>query len=643
MVKTIKGLAMDGVETAKSGHPGMPMGAADMAATLWMRFLVHDPTDPHWPDRDRFVLSAGHGSMLLYSLLHLTGYDLPLEELKRFRRLHSMTPGHPELGHTPGVEVTTGPLGTGFAAGVGFALAERLLARRYNRPGHEIIDHFTYGIVSDGDLMEGVSAEAASFAGHQELGKLIYLYDSNRITIDGSTDLAFTEDVGKRFEAYGWHVQKVDGHDAEAIAKAIVAARAERTRPSLVECRTIIANGAPKKAGTSASHGAPLGKDEVEAAKKLMDWPLEPTFYVPDALRTELARRREALVAEHKEWTKRFEVWRATEPKLAAELELLLAGELPEGTLEAIPKFPPGKPLATRKACGKIITEIAKVHPTFIGGSADLAESNGVDFGDAHIHYGVREHGMAGITNGLAAHGAMRPVDATFLIFSDFMRGCLRLSALMRLPVIHVFSHDSIWLGEDGPTHEPIEQCMSLRMIPNLWVVRPADARETAGAFRLALRRKLDDGPTAILVTRQNLPVYTETREDIGKGAYVLWDPPGTKASELHGILVATGSEVAIAYEAAKQLHAQGKAVRVVSMPCWEAFVAQPAAWQDEVLPPGITRRLSVEAGTTLGWQRWCAHQHGIDHYGASAPGEDVAREFGFTADAVVQHYTKLA
>jgi transketolase len=642
MVKTIKGLAMDGVEKAKSGHPGMPMGAAEMAATLWLRFLVHDPADPLWPDRDRFVLSAGHGSMLLYSLLHLFGYDVPMEELQRFRRLHSKTPGHPEVWHTPGVEITTGPLGTGFAAGVGFAYAERLLSARYNRAGHEIVDHFTYGIVSDGDLMEGVASEAASFAGHQKLGKLVYLYDSNDITIDGGTSLAFTENVGARFEAYGWHVQKVDGHDASAIAKALVAARAEQGRPSLIECRTIIGRGAPKKAGTAASHGAPLGKDEVEAAKRGMDWPLEPTFFVPEALRTELTSRKAVLAKEHREWLAAFERYRAAEPTLAAEFEALQRGELPAGTLAAIPEFPRGTPLATRKACAKVITAIAKVHPTFVGGSADLAESNGVDFGDRHIHYGVREHGMAGITNGLALHGGVRPLDATFLIFSDFMRGCLRLSALMRLPVIHVFSHDSIWLGEDGPTHQPIEQCMSLRMIPDLWVVRPADARETAAAFRLALSRKLDDGPTAILVTRQNLPVFAETRDDIGKGAYVLWDPPDAKRSELHGILVATGSEVAIAYEAAKQLHAQGKAVRVVSMPCWEAFEAQPVAWQEEVLPPSITRRMSVEAGVTLGWQRWCAHQHGLDRFGASAPGEDVARELGFTAEAVVEHWLRL-
>jgi transketolase len=363
---------------------------------------------------------------------------------------------------------------------------------------------------------------------------------------------------------------------------------------------------------------------------------------VPDELRTELKRRREELVAAHRAWHLRFERWRASEPSLAAEFELLHKGELPPGTLEAIPKFPPGTPVATRKACGKVIDAIAKVHPTFVGGSADLAESNGVSFGDRQIHYGVREHGMAGITNGLAMHGGLRPVDATFLIFSDFMRGCLRLSALMRAPVIHVFSHDSIWLGEDGPTHQPIEQCMSLRLIPDLWVVRPADARETAAAFKLALSRKLGDGPTAILVTRQNLPTFAESRDDIGKGAYVLFDPPGAKVDELHGILVATGSEVAIAYDAAKELHAQGKHVRVVSMPCWEAFEAQPVAWQDEVLPPSITRRLSIEAGVTLGWQRWCAHQHGIDHYGASAPGEDVAREFGFTAAAVVEHYSQL-
>lgn len=653
MVKTIKALSMDAVQKASSGHPGMPMGTADMAATLWTRFLVHDPQQPGWPDRDRFVLSAGHGSMLLYSLLHLTGYPLPSSELEQFRQLGSMTPGHPELGDTPGVEVTTGPLGTGFAAGVGMALAERILAERYNRPGHVVVDHFVYGIVSDGDLMEGVASEAASIAGHLGLGKLVYLYDDNRITIDGATDLTFTEDVGRRFEAYGWHVERVDGHDPEAVAEAIARARAQLGQPSLVVCRTTIAHGAPTKAGTSASHGAPLGQQEVDATKRAMDWPLEPKFFVPAALRETLEVAGAALGDARRAWETRMQAYRAAHPDLAAELELLWRGELPPGTLEALPSFQPGESVATRKAGAKILAALAKVHPTLVGGSADLAESNGVHLpelpsqgaeshGGRIIHYGVREHGMAGITNGLALHGGLRPFDATFLIFSDFMRGCVRLSALMKLPVIHVFSHDSFFLGEDGPTHQPIEQCMSLRMIPDLWVVRPADAKETVGAWALGLGRKLGDGPTAILVTRQGLPTLEQTRTDVSCGAYVLWEPEGTTVADLHGVLIATGSEVALAFEAAKRLHAQGKAVRVVSMPCWEAFAVQDESYRDAVLPPQVTRRLSIEAGTTLGWDRWARHQQGIDRFGASAPAQALAEAFGFTPDAIVAHYLDL-
>ena len=653
MVKTIKALSMDAVQKANSGHPGMPMGTAELATTLWTRFLVHDPAQPSWPDRDRFVLSAGHGSMLLYSLLHLTGYPVPLEELQNFRQLHSMTPGHPELGDTPGVEVTTGPLGTGFAAGVGMALAERILATRYNRPGHTIVDHLVYGIVSDGDLMEGVASEAASVAGHLGLGKLVYLYDDNRITIDGGTDLAFTEDVGRRFEAYGWHVQQVDGHDGEAIAAAIASARACTDKPSLIMCRTTIAHGSPGKAGTSASHGAPLGHDEVDATKRAMDWPVEPKFFVPPALRESLAGAAAALTDMRQAWEARMQAYRQAHPELAAELECLWKGELPPGTLEALPTFEPGESVATRKAGAKILAALCKVHPTIVGGSADLAESNGVHLpelesqsrespGGRIVHFGVREHGMAGIANGLALHGGVRPFDATFLVFSDFMRGCVRLSALMKLPVIHVFSHDSIFLGEDGPTHQPIEHCMSLRMIPNLWVVRPGDAKETVGAWALGMSRKLGDGPTAILVTRQGLPTLEHSRTDISCGAYVLWEPEGVAVSELHGLLIATGSELSLALEAAQRLHAQGKAVRVVSMPCWEAFAMQDEAYRDSVLPPAVTRRLSIEAGTTLGWDRWARHQQGIDRFGASAPAQVLAEMFGFTTDAIVAQYLDL-
>ncbi|MEM6991874.1 MAG: transketolase [Myxococcota bacterium] len=652
--KTIKGLSMDAVEKAKSGHPGMPMGTAEMAATLWLRFLQHDPSAPQWPDRDRFVLSAGHGSMLLYSLLHLTGYDVPMSELQRFRQLDSLTPGHPEVDHTPGVEVTTGPLGSGFAAGVGLAIAEQYLAAHYNRDGHEIIDHFTYGIVSDGDLMEGIAAEAASVAGHLGLGKIVYLYDDNQITIEGGTDLAFTEDVGKRFEAYGWHVDAVDGHDPDAVAAAITAARAD-PRPSLIKCRTIIARGAPTKAGSSKSHGSPLGAEEIAGAKKAMGWPEEP-FHVPAAITDALGAQAGALAEQRKAWETRFDAYAKAHPDAAAELQALLADELPAGVLDTLKNVPfeTGTKLATRKANLKVLGALAAVHPTVMGGSADLAGSNGVgipdggslakgNLGGRNAHFGVREHGMAGICNGIALHGGVRPFDATFLIFSDFMRGALRLSALMKLPVVHVLSHDSILVGEDGPTHQPVEQCMTLRMIPDLHVIRPADANETVGAWIHAMQRKRGDGPTAILVTRQGLPILEQTTRDVSKGAYVLWEPEGVSVGDLDGILLATGSEVHLCLEAAQTLAGEGKSVRVVSMPCWKAFAEQSAEYRESVLPAAVAKRLSVEAGTTLGWDRWASQQHGIDRFGASALGADLAERFGFTAAAVYERYQSLS
>lgn len=649
-VDTVKTLAIDAVQKANSGHPGMPMGAAVMGSVLWTRFLVHDPSAPHWPDRDRFVLSAGHGSMLLYALLHLTGYDLPIEELQHFRQWGSKTPGHPEHGHTIGVEVTTGPLGTGFAAAVGMALAERHLGTVYNRPGHAIVDHFTYGICSDGDLMEGIASEAASLAGHLGLGKLIFLYDDNKISIDGSTDLAFTEDVLMRFAAYGWHVQRVDGHDAAQVAAALTLARAEHARPSLIACRTVIAHGSPNKAGTHGAHGAPLGADEVSATKTALAWSGDRDFYVPEAVREALKSQREALAEQRRDWEARFADYKKAHPELAAQFEALQSDRVPDDVLAAIPKYPPGGAVATRKANQKILEALVKVHPTLIGGSADLAGSNGVELKGTSqskehpegriLHFGVREHGMGGVCNGVALHGGLRIYDATFLVFSDFMRGALRLSALMKLPVVHLFSHDSFWVGEDGPTHQPIEHVMSLRLIPDLYVVRPADARETAAAWRLALQRGHGDGPTAILLTRQDLPIMAETREAIDEGAYVLWEPEG---GPVEGILVATGSEVATALAAAKALHADHqRRVRVVSMPCWEAFLAQPQTYRDQVLPPEISRRLSVEAGTTFGWDRFAAHQHGLDHYGASAPGKLLAEKFGFTPEAVVRRWLEL-
>ena len=653
IVDTIKTLAIDAVQKANSGHPGMPMGAAVMGAVLWGQFLVHDPKASKWPDRDRFVLSAGHGSMLLYALLHLTGYDLSLAELQQFRQWGSKTPGHPEINHTDGVEVTTGPLGTGFASAVGLALAERMLATMYNRPDHEIVDHFTYGICSDGDLMEGVSAEAASLAGHLGLGKLVFLYDDNDISIDGSTELAFTEDVAARFAAYGWHVQKIDGSDPAAVAAALVLARADSRRPSLICCKTKIAAGSPNKAGTHGAHGAPLGDAEIVATKRALGWPEDAQFLVPDAVQAAFAAQLEEHAHRREHWEQRFAAYQKAHPQLAAQFLAHQDGEVPAEILAKIPSFKPGGAMATRKAGGAVLTALIEAHPTLVGGSADLAGSNGVELkvpsqsraqpGGRAIHFGVREHGMAAICNGIALHGGLRVFDATFLVFSDFMRGALRLSALMLLPVVHVFTHDSFWVGEDGPTHQPIEQLMSLRMIPNLYVVRPADARETAAAWRLALQRGPGDGPTAILLTRQDLPTMPETREAIDEGAYVLWQPKGVDTAALDGILVATGSEVAAALEAARELDkSHGRRVRVVSMPCWEAFLAQPQSYQDEVLPPALTRRLSVEAGTTFGWSRFAAHQQGIDHYGASAPGKLLAEKFGFTAAALVARWLAL-
>jgi len=576
-----------------------------------------------------------------------------MAELQRFRQWDSKTPGHPEHGPTVGVEVTTGPLGTGFAAGVGMALAERFLAATYNRPGLEIVDHFTYGICSDGDLMEGVAAEAASFAGHLGLGKLIYLYDDNLISIDGPTSLSFSEDVGARFVAYGWHVLRVDGHDAAAVAAALVEARAADDRPSLICCRTTIAHGSPNKAGSSASHGAPLGADEITATKLALKWEHAEPFHVPEAVRLTFAGQQLEQAGKREAWEARFKAYQEAHPELAAQYTAHLFGTVPQDILAKIPSFAPGGAMATRKAGGKILTALVEAHPTLLGGSADLAGSNGVEMsvpsqsrtqpGGRTIHFGVREHGMAAVCNGLALHGGLRVFDATFLVFSDFLRGALRLCALMKLPVVHVFTHDSFWVGEDGPTHQPIEQLMSLRLVPGLYVVRPGDARETAAAWRLALQRGPGDGPTAILLTRQDLPTLPETREAIDEGAYVLWEPAGVATADLDGILIATGSELATTLTAARELETQGKRVRVVSMPCWEAFLAQSAEYQDEVLPPAVSRRLSVEAGTTFGWSRFAAHQHGIDHYGASAPGKLLAEKFGFTSEAVVRHWLRLA
>lgn len=656
VAKTIKGLAMDAVQQANSGHPGMPMGCADLATVLWTEFLVHDPSDPEWFDRDRFVLSAGHGSMLIYALLHLTGYDLSLDELKNFRQWGAKTAGHPEYGHCPGVDVTTGPLGSGFASGVGMALAERFLATRYNVEGHSVIDHMTYGVVSDGDLMEGIAAEAASLAGHLGLGKLVYLYDDNQISIDGGTDLSFGEDVAKRFEAYGWHVLRVDGHDHAAVRGAIEAGRAKLDQPTLICCRTVIGQGAPTKAGKSASHGAPLGPDEVAGAKQAMGWPEQP-FHIPGSVSEFFGGQTVAHGQNKADWGARMNAYREAQPERAAELDALIRGELPAGTLEALDGvsagFELGASLATRKASQAAIKAIAAVHPTFLGGSADLAGSNGAKLPDSpgqskqapegrNIHFGVREHGMAAICNGMALHGGVRCFDATFLVFSDFMRGALRLSALMGLPVVHVFTHDSFFLGEDGPTHQPIEHAMSLRAMPNLHVIRPGDARETVGAWKLALTRT--DGPTALLLTRQGLTIDASTEADaVAKGAYVVREG-AREVGALDGIFIATGSELGLACEAAAKLAEAGKAIRVVSMPCWEAFAAQDAAYRESVLPRAVgrERRLALEAGATLGWERYADHTVGIDHFGASAPAKVLAEKFGFTVDAVVARWAAI-
>lgn len=654
-INTIRTLAMDAVQKAKSGHPGMPMGMADVAYVLWTRFLKHNPANPSWPNRDRFVLSAGHGSMLLYSLLHLTGYDLSLEELQNFRQWGSRTPGHPEYGLTPGVETTTGPLGQGFANGVGMAIAERFLAATFNRPGFPIFDHFTYAIVSDGDLMEGISHEAASLAGHLKLGKLIYLYDDNDISIEGSTDITFTEDVPARFRAYGWHVQQVDGHNLDEIDAAIRAAQAETERPSLIVCRTHIAYGSPNKQDSASAHGEPLGEEEVRLTKQALGCPPDATFCIPDealrVFRQAVERGREA----EAQWRTLFAQYRAAYPQEAELLERLWAGELPEGWQDALPTFEPdASGMATRQASGTVLNALAPVLPTLIGGSADLAPSNNTllkgyaDFQAETPHgrnmrFGVREHGMGGILNGMALHGGLRPYGGTFLVFSDYMRPSVRLAAIMHLPVIYVWTHDSVWIGEDGPTHQPIEHLAALRAIPNLVVIRPADANETAAAWRVALERR--DGPTALALTRQKVPVLAETRRDAGetvaRGAYVLVDSVGTPDL----ILIASGSEVHLALAARNELAKQGFAVRVVSMPSWELFDAQPVAYREAVLPPEVPRRLAIEAGVAQGWERYvgaAGDVFSLERFGASAPYPVLAEKLGFTPQAVVERALRL-
>jgi transketolase len=645
---TIRGLAMDAVEKARSGHPGLPMGMADVAAALWTRHLRHDPRDPQWPDRDRFVLSAGHGSMLLYALLHLTGYDLPMEELMRFRQWGSKTPGHPEYGHTPGVETTTGPLGQGFANAVGMAMAERRLAERFNRDGFPVVDHHTYVLASDGDLMEGLSHEAASLAGHLGLGKLIVLYDDNGISIDGPTSLSFTEDVPKRFEAYGWHTMRVDGHDPEAVDAALEAAKAVTDRPTLLACRTVLGFGSPNKAGSASAHGAPLGPEEIRLAKEALGLPLDPPFFVPDDVRAFTERAVRDGAERRAAWTRLRTDYAEAFPDEARAFDALLRGDLPDGWEAALPVFEPGTAQATRASSGKVLDALAPAIPQLVGGSADLTGSNKTrpagetfltrdDFSGRYVHFGVREHAMGAIMNGMSLHGGVIPFGGTFLVFSDYMRPAIRMAALMGRQVLFVFTHDSIGLGEDGPTHQPIEHLSSLRAIPGLVTIRPADANETAEAWRAALRRT--DGPTALVLTRQKLPVLDRSAAAcapncLERGAYVLRDAPHPQV-----ILMASGSETPIVLEAAGRLAKQRIRARVVSAPSLDLFDAQPAAYRAFVLPPNVRARVAVEAGATRGWHRYVGDYGavvGLDRFGASAPYETLYEQFGLTPEAVV-------
>jgi transketolase len=657
-VNTIRTLSIDAVQKANSGHPGLPLGAAPMAYVLWQKYLRHNPRDPRWPDRDRFVLSAGHGGMLQYALLHLTGYDVTMQDLQSFRQWGSKTPGHPETFMTPGIEATTGPLGQGASNAVGMAIAERWLAARYNKPGHTIVDHHTYCLVGDGDLMEGISGEAASLAGHLKLGKLIQLYDDNKISLDGPTSMAFTEDVAKRYEAYGWQILRVENGDTDydAIDKALAAARADTQRPSLILVRTTIGYGAPHKAGSQHAHGAPLGPDEVAGTKKALGFDPDKHFFVPDEAGAHFRTAVERGAKAQNEWMGRFEAWAREYPELAAEWKAAWAGELPAGWDADVPVFKAGDDQATRDSGGKALNGLARRIPWLIGGDADLSESTKTtlkgmgeldkDPAGRNIHYGVREHAMGAIANGIAYHGGLRTFTATFFCFADYERPALRLGALNHLPVVYVFTHDSVLLGEDGPTHQPVEHLASLRAMPGMYTVRPGDANEAAEAWKLAMRRT--GGPTTIVLSRQKMPTFDRDKAGMGKasgvqqGAYVLSEAPGGAPQ---AIILATGSEVAVAMDAQAKLAADGVRARVVSMPCWEAFAAQPQAYRDGVLPPSVRARVSIEAGATFGWHRWVGDGGaciGIDRFGASAPAGVIQKEFGLTADDVVKTVKKV-
>lgn len=656
-IATIRTLSIDAIEKANSGHPGMPMGAAPMTYTLWTQFMNHNPKNPEWFNRDRFVLSAGHGSALLYSLLHLAGYDVSMDDLKNFRQWGSKTPGHPEFGHTPGVEATTGPLGQGIAMAVGVAMAERHLAATYNKEELEIVNHFTYSVCGDGDLMEGVSAEAASLAAHLKLGRLVVLYDSNDISLDGELNLAFSENVEDRFKAYGWQVIRVeDGNNLEEIAKALEEAQSDLDRPTLIEVKTIIGYGSPNMAGKSDVHGAPLGADELKLTKEAYKWTFEEDFHVPQ----EVYEHFRSVIVEagekkEQEWNQLFAQYKEKYPELAEQFEMAAAGKLPEGWEQQLPSYEVGSSLASRASSGEALNAVAKAVPFFFGGSADLAGSNkttikgaedfqAANYNGRNIWFGVREFAMGAALNGMALHGGLKVFGGTFFVFSDYLRPAIRLAALMKLPVTYVFTHDSIAVGEDGPTHEPVEQLPSLRVMPDLSVIRPADGNETAAAWRLAVEST--DKPTVLVLTRQNLPTLEGTKErayeGVSKGAYVV-SPAGKDQADV--LLLATGSEVSLAVEAQKALASEGVHASVVSMPSWDRFEAQSAEYKESVIPKSVKKRVAIEMASTLGWERYTGDEGtviGIDRFGASAPGELVMKEYGFTVENVVANVKQL-
>ena len=655
-INTIRFLAVDAIQKANSGHPGAPLGATPMTYVLWDRFLKHNPEDPEWPDRDRFILSCGHASAMLYALLHLTGYNLSLDDLKQFRQWGSRTPGHPEYGVVPGLEVTTGPLGQGFANGVGMAIAERWLAASYNRPGHEIVNHYTYAIVSDGDLEEGISSEAASMAGNLRLGKLIYLYDDNGISIEGKTDITFTEDITKRFQSCGWQViGPVNGFDIDAVESALREAQADSERPSLIICRTVIGYGSPNKAGKASAHGEPLGEDEVQLTRKQLGWDNEEAFAVPPEALKHLRKARDRGRKQQEEWRQKLETYRQAYSDAACQLEEDLSGELPEGwdsDLDGLFREET-KPIATRSASGLVMNALAPRVRSLVGGSADLSPStktmlseggdySAADYRARNLHFGIREHAMGAIASGMARHGGVIPYTATFLIFYDYMRPPVRLAAMMGLRVIYIFTHDSVGVGEDGPTHQPIEQLVGLRSVPNLVTIRPADATETAEAWKVALKRV--DGPTALVLSRQDLPVLDRKKlapaSGVQRGGYILQD-----AEKSEVIIIGTGSEVAIALEASELLQERGIRARIVSLPSWELFDAQPVEYRNTVLPESVKARISIEAGSPLGWERYVGDNGviiGIPHFGSSAPGKVLYEKLGLTAQRVADEAANL-